>query len=105
MSSIARLIRRLASAMASGSRCPVLTLVSIVSLPAKSGGADGVFANGNLLDLHLGFFKLALAMAFQSDAPLVRRDGLVQLSPPVLYLPHDLLEFVQRILEAERRDI
>src|ERR1700761_6390000 len=105
MSSIARLIRRLASAMASCNRCPVLTLVSIVWLPAKSGGADGVFANGNLLDLHLGFFKLALAMTLQRDAALIGRNRLVQLAAPVLDLPHDLFQLVQRVLEAQRRDI
>src|SRR4051812_29291381 len=105
MSSIARLIRRLASAMASGSRCPLFTLVSIVSLPAKSGGADGVFANGNLFDFHLGFFELALAVALERHTALIVRNRLVQLAAPVLDLPYDLFQFVQRVFEAQCRDV
>src|ERR1700733_9554271 len=100
MSSIARLIRRLASAMASGSRRPVFTVVSIVYLPAKPGRADGVFANGNLFDLHLCFFKLAFAVTLQRDAALIGRNRLVQFAAPILDLPHDLFEFAQRVLET-----
>src|ERR1700761_1084759 len=105
ISSIARLIRRLASAMASGKDRPVFTLVSIVWLPAKSGGPDGIFANGNLLDLHLGFFKLAFTMALERNPALIGRNRLIQLAAPVLDLPHDLFQLVQRVFKAQRRDI
>src|SRR5258708_10502728 len=69
-------------------------------------GADGAIGGeDDLLDLHLGFGELLLAVPLQQRPTLVGRDRLVELHLAALELLDDRLQLLERVLERQRSTI
>src|SRR5262245_30245829 len=59
----------------------------------------------DLLDLHLGFGKLLLAVPLEQCSALVGRDRLVELDLAALQLLDDAFQFLQSVLEGQTGNI
>src|SRR5260370_29316441 len=74
---------------------------------AEVGGlaADGAIGGeDDLLDLHLGFRELLLAVPLQQRPPLVRGDPPVELDPAAPHLLDDPLHLLPPVLHRHRRN-
>src|SRR5579885_2943990 len=102
--SITASVRRAASASAASKLVPGCHATS--SLKGLRLRRDrAVRADHDLLDARLRLAQLGFAVPLQERAALVGADRLVELGVAGFQAPHDLLELVQRVLEAQPGDL
>src|SRR5947209_4155680 len=96
-------VRLAAAASASANEVPVRQRGSVKGRRLRRNRA--VRRDDDLVDAGLRLSKLRLAVALQERAALVRLNGIVELARATFQALHDLLELLERLLEAQLADI
>src|SRR6266700_1715129 len=92
-----------AAASASENEVPVRQRGSVKGRRLRRDRA--VRRDDDLVDAGLRLSKLRLAMALQERAALVGLDGIVELARAAFQPLHDLLELLERLLEAQLANV